>query len=308
MKWIMSIILLLVCATCYGEENIAEYLQNISVTIKAGGSEGSGVIVTRDVQVSKDGKDKEKINFVWTAGHVVDGLRSVRTVIDSKGQERKTVEFKDAAIVKELVQNGRKVGELKMDARVVKYSDADNGHDLALLMIRKRDFVAASAKFYLEEDPVPIGTQLFHVGSLLGQDGANSMTAGIMSQIGRVLNTGRSSGKIYDQTTATAFPGSSGGGIFLADGPNKGKYVGMLVRGAGEGFNLIVPVRRMKTWCKEMDLMWALDVKDKCPTLDKIKDIVPEDAALEVNINRDNPIPPPVIDIELPTEFPFLIK
>ena len=40
--------------------------------------------------------------------------------------------------------------------------------------------------------------------------------------------------RIFDQTTCVAFPGSSGGGVFLKrDDP---RYVGMLVRGAGEGF------------------------------------------------------------------------
>ena len=62
-----------------------------------------------------------------------------------------------------------------------------------------------------------------------------------MSQVGRVLDLGSGGGTVFDQTTVTAFPGSSGGGVFLTDG----KYVGMLVRGAGETFNLIVPVRRM---------------------------------------------------------------
>lgn len=300
-----SIILLLVFSSCcLAEDNIAQYLQNISVTIKANNSEGSGVIFTRNVKPEKDSKDTQKINFVWTAGHVVDGLRSVRTVVNSSGQERKIIEFKDAKIVKELVEDGRKVGELKMDAAVVKYSDADNGHDLALLRIRKQDFVDASAKFYLKDKPVPIGTQLFHVGSLLGQDGANSMTAGIMSQIGRVLDLGKSSGKIFDQTTATAFPGSSGGGIFLAEeGDDQGKYVGMLVRGAGEGFNLIVPIRRMKKWCTEMDLLWALDNKVKCPTLKQIKSIKVEEAAIEAEISKKTES-----DDSVTVNFPILIK
>lgn len=242
--------------------NVAKYLQDISVTIRAKAnyseSEGSGVLITRQVGT-------QKITFVWTCGHVVDNLRRVRSVIEG-GMPKKVVEFGDVQIIKELVEDGRRVGEMKMDATVIKYSDADDGEDLALLMVRAKDYGKASAKFYLDSDEpiVPIGTPLFHVGSLLGQMGANSMTSGIVSQVGRIRNKVE-----YDQTTVTAFPGSSGGGVYLQDG----RYVGMIVRGAGEGFNLMVPVRRMVRWAKEHDIMWAIDPKLKMPTLDDIKEL-----------------------------------
>ena len=68
--------------------------------------------------------------------------------------------------------------------------------------------------FYPSNDPIPVGTELYHVGSLLGQVGSNSMTRGIMSKVGRVLELGTGDGVVFDQTSAPAFPGSSGGGIF----------------------------------------------------------------------------------------------
>ena len=239
----------------------SKHLQDISVTIRAEDSyqksEGSGVLITRKV-------GDEQVTFVWTAAHVVDHLRNVRTVIDSEGQSRKLVEFADVQIIKELIESGRRVGEMKMDASVIKFSHADTGHDLALLMVRARDYGKSSAAFYKDADTniVPIGTNLFHVGSLLGQMGANSMTTGIISQLGRL-----DGGKVeFDQTTVTAFPGSSGGGVYLTDG----KYIGMLVRGAGEGFNLIVPIRRMASWAKQNNLMWALDSSIKVPSIEVI--------------------------------------
>jgi len=267
---------------------VSEHLQNISVTIKSKGgyssSEGSGVLIVREIK-------GEKVTFVWTAAHVIDNLRSVREVINEDGQPRKVVEFKDPQIVKELVEDGRRVGEIKMDAVVVKYSDAEDGHDLALLMVRAKNYGQGSAEFFLnKKDPiVPIGTPLYHVGSLLGQMGANSMTSGIVSQVGRT------SGKVeFDQTTVTAFPGSSGGGVFLQDG----RYMGMLVRGAGEGFNLVVPVRRMLEWAKATNLLWALDPDIEVPSLAQIGAISVEDAGLKkkgggAHKNRN---------------FPFLIK
>ena len=251
-------------------QELYKKLQDISVTVKAGMSEGSGVIITRSVKT--EGNKTEEINFVWTAAHVIDTLRSVRSVIEN-GQPKKIVEFKDAQIVQELVENGRRVGELKMDAKVIKYSDATDGEDLALLMGRKRSFIKNNAEFYSGEGkPVPIGAELYHVGSLLGQTGSNSMTRGIVSQVGRVLSLGTGDGTVFDQTTVTAFPGSSGGGVFLSErsGDKAGQYMGMLVRGAGETFNLIVPVRRMRSWAVKQDILWAIDSGKEVPDMKDI--------------------------------------
>tara|TARA_Y100000592_G_scaffold67488_1_gene104859 strand:+ start:7737 stop:8648 length:912 start_codon:yes stop_codon:yes gene_type:complete len=272
----------------FADFRVANHLQDVSVTIKSESgyqkSEGSGVLIIREV----DGK---KITFVWTAAHVVDNLRSVREVIDESGRPRKVVEFKDAQIVKELVESGRRVGEIKMDAAVIKYSNADTGHDLALLMVHAQDYGKDGAKFYLDQNEpiVPIGTSLFHVGSLLGQMGANSMTTGIVSQVGRIMDKME-----YDQTTVTAFPGSSGGGVFLTDG----RYMGMLVRGAGEGFNLVVPIRRMITWAKKNDITWAVDHNVKMPALEKIKNMPVEDAGVSGSSKNHSK----------KRDFPYLIK
>lgn len=234
------------------------YLQTISVTIKAGWSQGSGTLFSRD-----------GYTFVWTAGHVVDGLRRSREVIDpASGTRRTLVEFDDAKILTELREDGRTVGRVEMDARVVRFSDSENGDDLALLQVRKKNFVQASAVFYMDEKIPDIGTDVYHVGSLLGQLGSNSMTKGIISQIGRVYEN-----VVYDQTTATAFPGSSGGGVYLEDG----RYIGMIVRGAGEGFNLKVPVRRMRAWAKNAKVEWALDPNVPMPSQDELKKLPIED-------------------------------
>ena len=239
-------------------KDVPAYMQAISVTIKAGFSEGSGVAI-----------DRNGTTFVWTAGHVVDGLRSMRKVTDPKtGTQRTIIEFEDAKIVKTLVEDGRTVGYLHLDAEVIRYSDADHGHDLAILKVRKKGAIKTSAVFYDEAKPPKLGTQLFHVGSLLGVVGSNSLTTGIVSAHGRLIGK-----TVYDQTTVTAFPGSSGGGVYLTDG----RYVGMLVRGAGEGFNLIVPVRRMRSWAKKAKVEWALDPRVKLPTEEERKKIPIED-------------------------------
>tara|TARA_Y100000310_G_C20667299_1_gene808302 strand:- start:1379 stop:2320 length:942 start_codon:yes stop_codon:yes gene_type:complete len=248
----------------------AEHLQNVSVTIRSEGSfsngEGSGVIFSR-----KD-KDGQLVNLVWTAGHVIDNLRSTRkTVIN--GALKTIVEFKDPMVVKEIRQNGRTVGRLQMDAEVLKYSDAKDGHDLALLRVRKLNFVTDTVTFYLDKEIPKLGEDLLHVGSLLGQMGANSMTDGIYSQHGRILK--EINKRVFDQTTCTAFPGSSGGGVYLK---SDARYVGMLVRGAGEGFNLIVPVRRMKDYAEKNKIMWALNRNIAMPTEDELEKMPVEHA------------------------------
>ena len=252
---------------------LSQHLQDVSVTVKTSSGEGSGVIVTRVMPLTTSPPGLTvKVNFVWTAAHVVDGLRSVITVIKD-GQSRKVVEFKDAQIVQELVEDGRRVGEMKMEAKVIKYSDSENGEDLALLMIRKKGFIDKSVIFYgAGGKPVSIGTELYHVGSLLGQTGSNSMTRGICSQVGRVLDLGTGDGVVFDQTTVTAFPGSSGGGVFLSErsGDKAGQYMGMLVRGAGETFNLIVPIRRMREYARKEGILWAIDTDHPVPALKEI--------------------------------------
>ena len=254
-------------------KSTAQYLQEISVTIVSENDysrgEGSGVIFTR-----KNAKGN-LVNYVWTAAHVIDNLRRERKVI-ANGSPKTIVEFKDAKIVKVIRQDGRSVGTLEMDAEVIKYSDATDGHDLALLRIRKRDFIKGTVVFHLGTEIPKLGTDLWHVGSLLGQMGSNSMTDGIYSQTGRVIKSLNK--HVFDQTTVAAFPGSSGGGVYLK---TDRKYIGMLVRGAGETFNLIVPVRRMQIWCTENKIEWALDPKVAMPSEAEMKKISVEDVGAD---------------------------
>jgi S1-C subfamily serine protease len=236
-------------------QNVVDYLQDISVTFSSKYGEGSGVAVVR-----------EDRTFILTAGHCVDDLRKTRKVIDPRtGTERTVVEFDDAKIIKVLVEGGRKVGQIEMDAKVLAYSGADHGDDLAALRVWKKGFLKTSARFWTKDSLPPIGMRLYHVGSLLGQQGANSMTDGIVSQHGRLYQN-----KTYLQTTCPAFPGSSGGGVFSEDG----EYIATLVRGAGETFNLCVPPDRIRKFCKRAKIEWLLDPDLPVPSdneLDKLK-------------------------------------
>jgi S1-C subfamily serine protease len=142
---------------------------------------------------------------------------------------------------------------------------------------------------------------------LLGQFGSNSLTTGVVSQIGRVLDLG-ANGVIFDQTTVTAFPGSSGGGVFLK---SDGRYVGMLVRGAGEQFNLTVPVRRLRDWAKSSKIEWAIDPSLPMPSAEELKKLPIEDSGVKFEPGYDaakSPHDDGDEESAVNREFPFLLK
>lgn len=171
--------------------DVPTYLQDISVTIHAGGHQGSGVYkVTKDGQV-----------WVWTCGHLIEVLRHERK---QTGGKNPIIEFSDAKVIQFEKEAGRTVGEYSLYAEVIRYSDARHGEDLALLRLRSKHYKPSnSAVFYLDEKIPPLGSQLYHCGSLHGDFGSNSLTAGILSQHGRILFN-----KVFDQTDCAAVPGS----------------------------------------------------------------------------------------------------
>jgi len=262
---------ILILATSQVLAGIPDDLQAVSVTVKAKDGQGSGTLITRKI-------GDDNVTFIWTAGHVVAGLRNTRLVIIG-GNTKTIIEYRDAEVVQEMQESGRRVGEVKYDAKVIKVTDADYGEDLALLMVRKCNAYPQSAcvKFKLDKQYIPtIGVSVVHVGSLLGQFGANSFTNGLVSQTGRLLPGKGAESKIFDQTTVTAFPGSSGGGVFLAE---TGEYIGMLTQGVQklQGFNFIVPIRRIHKWAYDSKIEWAIDPSIVGPTLKEIEAIQVED-------------------------------
>jgi hypothetical protein len=241
--------LLLALTLSAAERYVPEYLDKISVNVSAGSgynkAEGSGTLFVREI----DGK---KVTLVWTAGHVIAHTRSVEEIIVS-GKPIKKIVFENPKLLRQLKnKDGKRVGEITVDAKVLRYSAADK-HDLALLLVLSEDGlkVEASAEFYTKGGALPrVGARLHHCGSFLGQDASNSYSSGHLSANGRMLF------KVdFFQSTTPAYPGSSGG--IVAD--DKGRYLGMLVRGAGSDFNLSVPVSRMWKWAKENGVEWAMN-------------------------------------------------
>ena len=69
MKYVLLVLTLLALAAAPVAASVPDDLQRVSVTIKAGDAQGSGTLVTRQI-------GEDTVTFVWTAAHVVDGLRT----------------------------------------------------------------------------------------------------------------------------------------------------------------------------------------------------------------------------------------
>lgn len=249
MRFCSALILVgvLTCASTDSKEITRKDVLAGSIQVCSEGGFGSGVL-------TRNGSNL----YCWTAGHVVRHNRQIRTVLDPEtGQERKVIEFADCRLLTEDFQNGRKVGDRRILAKVIRYSAT---HDLALLLIYRQDQAQATVQFSF--DIPEIGASIWHVGSMGGPPGVNSFAEGVFSTAGRLIAT-RDGGNdlaapvTYDQVTIPALPGSSGGGVFLKNG----LCIGLLTRGVtaeSEAPNLIVPSRRMKEYAKESDCLWAL--------------------------------------------------
>jgi S1-C subfamily serine protease len=107
---LLTVTALLISNISFGND-LTNKLQDASVTIKAGSSQGSGVFITRTIE----GRD---VTFIITAGHVIDHLKRTRIEIKD-GKEMKVVGFDDVGLVQEFQQDGRKVGETSFVARVL---------------------------------------------------------------------------------------------------------------------------------------------------------------------------------------------
>ncbi len=255
------------------DQKIIDNLRSVSVTISVEGrGRGSGTLFTREV---KPGIYK---SYVWTAGHVVEDLRTTRKVIDREtGTERTVVGFKDCQIYQEVIQDGRKVKQEYLDCKVICYSNCETGDDQAVLEVRMRNYTTESTTFYLGDEIPGIGTELIHVGSLLGDIGSCSFTTGVTSQVGRLLALDDNYAEVvYDQTSAVSFPGSSGGGVFNQE---TGQYIGMLTAGIrdAQGFAWYVPVRRQLEWAKTVNMTWAMDATVPMPSAVDMKKIPLDD-------------------------------
>lgn len=251
---IVSFCFLFCCSSILAQspkEKIGTHLQKCSVTIlKNRNDRGSGTIITRMVE----GK---KVNWILTANHVINDLRSVTNIIDDEGSDKKEVRYKDAEILQEWIDEttGERVGETKMFAKVI---NVDKEKDIALLRVRRSGWVDESIEFYLGETITGPGAEAVHCGSPGGQDiGAGSVLWGNIARVGCRIE--EFSSEPFDQVNCSGLPGSSGGMVVNIDG----LYIGMVTLGLGSGdsFHWMVPVRSIRKWVNQTGVQWLLDPK-----------------------------------------------
>jgi S1-C subfamily serine protease len=267
-----------------------------TVRVDSAGSHGSGVVF-------KNGAN----TFVWTDAHVVEDCETLAWVADANtGERRLSAHYADVWVAQERIQDGRKVGEVKALARIVKF---DASQDIALLMVRERGYGQKSVKFL---DGVPaVGEEVWHVGNFLGPVGTNSVARGNLAAVGRLRRGGlgdeTDSPYVYDQISCTGHPGSSGGGVFLAKtGECAGLVTEFLAAPAGYGFAhgsfCITPARRLREWAGDNAVKWAVDpalpVPDVMSSAVKVDPVrvppppAPEKAAPEKSDAEVAPAPP----------------
>jgi S1-C subfamily serine protease len=149
--------------------------------------------------------------LLLTSAHVVDSAR------------RSTVEFATGEEVR---------------ADVV---GADRHSDLAVVRCDASDLRAASLG---DASRLQVGQLVVAVGSPLGYSG--SLSAGVVSGLGRSLPTGRGSGaRMIDnviQTDAALHPGNSGGALANTAGEVVGVNTAVVGPGIGQGLGLAVPI------------------------------------------------------------------
>lgn len=132
----------------------------------------------------------------------------------------------------------RQAGHTVFDARVLR-RDATN--DLALLEIVAPDSAFSVAP--IAAVAARVGDSIFHVGNFLGRYDS-SVTQGIVSQVG--VTHPPWAGEL-DQSSAPAYPGSSGGPVFNS----RGEVAGILVGGMDSTFTFFVPLRVINVFLKE---------------------------------------------------------
>ncbi len=261
------------------DQTLYEKLDCLSFSIHAGDNVGSGVMVTR-----KRGKDN--VHFVWTAAHVLAPAQVVRKVIDfKKGVYKYELFYKDVMVVQEKYEDGRAVSRTGYMGRIVRYSDATYGKDLALIQLYKKNITTDSVVFY-KGDLLKIGVSITNIGTVLGRAN-NTFSEGIIARVGKV----NSKRQIQDQASLFADFGSSGSGIFHK---RSGNCLGILQDklDGTSGIIWYIPSREIKKWAQKTDCLWAYD-NSKLPSDKEILSREINDVAIEPPVEKMTLTPKP---------------
>jgi hypothetical protein len=212
--------------------NPAEQCQNNAVRVSTINHEhGSGVLFSRDGET-----------FVWTASHLVN------------------LSMKDNGTFESLVITR---GEQYAEAEVLRSSDSEITHDIALLRIVGGDEITGDAKFYHQFNHIKLGQKVYLVATPSHISLLNVLFTGHVSAIDRTL-----SGPVIpnprrvDLVDITHAVGCSGGPVFASD---SGEIIGIQALSANNILSVITPTRYIYEWAKSNGCLWAFDRKIPLP-------------------------------------------
>lgn len=234
------------CSHVASFSNRYEAAQHKTVLIATKESQGTGIVVKR-----KNDLGQTRV-FVWTAAHVI-------------GDEVK------ADVKIEIRNDYHRVGETKFTGSVIAISKLV---DVAVLWVDAPESYFVGAEF-ASEVPLPVGSAVYHVGNFLGTDFDNSVSTGVVSQLGVKPGDGFP-WPVADQFTSLVIPGSSGGPVF--DDSND-KVVGVAVGSVMRSFFFYVPTRALSVFADNNFVGFAFRGSD-CPS----------DATLRALIIKPKPV------------------
>lgn len=232
------------------DKGVPDNIVDTAVKIDAQFSHGSGVVFNNG-----------KYTYVWSAAHVVRSVQSIQKVFDGKtGKEKVTITYRDVWVNQLIVENGRKVGERKFLAKIIRYS---RKQDLVLLKVYATNRFKNSVTF--SKSLPKLGVTIWAVGSPKGTVGYQSVSKGVLSALGRLrvgFDNDDEGGILYDQVALAATRGSSGCAVYLNN--EKCECIGLLTEflytiDETPGMMCIVPTRRIIEFARRNNCMYAVD-------------------------------------------------
>lgn len=271
--WIIGFIFILLTSTQLMAVDV-KYLQEISVTVQSlppgretlfanierpaipNVTEASGVLI------SKITKDKQHINFVLTVAHEILPDVPIFSLKKMKDGTVKSIPIMPAfRIIQKIQDEDYNTQTIILNAKLFY---VDRKADIMILLLEQP---LTNKTIDFAQGIVPLGTDIYHMGSCAGIKYHDTLTKGMISYINRTLNEPQINITKVDQVSAGFMPGSSGGGIFLTNN----QYAGIAHAMFSCQIAFITPSRTLHKWSIENNITWLFNQDVEVPTLKEIK-------------------------------------
>jgi serine protease Do len=211
---------------------------------------------TKQITVQENSATIDVVNKVSPS---VVSITSVQSTMDFFGRVRESKSAGTGFIVKEdglIITNHHVVSDTKATYSVftsdgkeykAQIKAIDPVYDIAFLKIDAKGLKAAELA---DSDKIQVGEKVVAIGNALGQY-QNTVTAGVVSAVGRAIEAGDSSGSGTEslenmiQTDAAINSGNSGGPLINIDGQVIG--INTAVDQQGQGIGFAIPVNLAKS-------------------------------------------------------------